>query len=227
MYIYNMEELQRSLSATNEAIESYLGGDENTDVWASIEHQRRLTDMYFRGRDDALRKYFMINKAKDIYNTEVEAPTTIWFITVNPSPQIELSKLITVMERWATNKLVEGIMYTFEQRGETMEELGKGKHIHMLIKCSERRGQLRQKLVQCFGGLVGNSLHIDVPPKPCSNKTLPAKIEYLLGIKEDAKMDKVKCDQEWRSQNNLEKIYSRGDTLLVSERPLTITDAKI
>lgn len=133
----------------------------------------------------------------------------LW-ITVNPQENPEvLQDLQLAIEKLRYKKFVLKLQYSFEQRGETEEDAGKGVHLHMLLQrdLSTRYDNVKRSIHNIFDKLCGNSLHVCI--KPCYDSWVEDKVSYLQGQKWDEdKDDKVKYDKLWRDKLGLKPTYT-------------------
>ena len=139
-------------------------------------------------------------------------PKTV-FITINPdSKNIELHAFIRRMHRTAERPMFESVEYCFEQRGTLDSELGKGFHCHMVailrkgVRPHDCRRLLHQTFVNSKNPMCGHKKHVRVDYLKTDADKLKVT-EYIHGIKEDAKISKVKADDVWREENKLEQTY--------------------
>lgn len=129
-------------------------------------------------------------------------------ITVNPdTTKITLSQFTKLIDKVAHSAMFSECKYAFEQRGESPDDLGKGFHVHMLVKNKVKPSQIRRNLKRIFlkPGYCGHPKHIDV--KQVKEGTLSQVEDYLNGLKGDGKEAKVCMDSPWRLQNGLKALY--------------------
>eukprot|EP00481_Brizalina_sp_1-RS-2013_P003553 TRINITY_DN962_c0_g1_i2.p1 TRINITY_DN962_c0_g1~~TRINITY_DN962_c0_g1_i2.p1 ORF type:complete len:138 (+),score=12.85 TRINITY_DN962_c0_g1_i2:229-642(+) len=72
-------------------------------------------------------------------NTIVEKRKTLKnythiFLTINPPPAMNLQDFHNKVNKTISKNWIEGYIYVLEQRGENLEEIGKGFHTHILLK---------------------------------------------------------------------------------------------
>lgn len=130
----------------------------------------------------------------------------IYFVTVNPKPEVTLQQMISVMDK--PRKIYSNGYYTFEQRGTTEEDSGKGVHMHLItdINNSNRKDFLRE-LYRIWKPYVGSKASIDVKKYPANFKQ--EKIDYMKGKKwAESKLDSVKINIKWRTENGIQDIYN-------------------
>lgn len=157
------------------------------------------------------RQFQLVNlHNKIVFNKKGNIITDYMFITINPDPAVNLSvkcmydKLCKVCK---STRIVE-YLFSIEQRGETIEEMGKGIHCHILIKhVFPKFCKLQQHFYNNFKQVIGNIKHIDI--RYCKNVSdVNNRINYIKGEKnDDSKMHKVEIDRMWRKQWNIQDTY--------------------
>ena len=132
-----------------------------------------------------------------------------YFITISFPPNQNLPKLLKSMEKIVSKKWIKDNTwyYSIEQRGENMEELGKGIHVHLLVLKNKRKSQV---LRECASTLKLPNHFIDVRV----GQTLASyntRLNYIKGIKkDDYKLVRCELDKLFRSNNNLLDIYTNA-----------------
>jgi hypothetical protein len=146
--------------------------------------------------------------AIDIYENR---KTSYFFVTINPR-EIELSQLKSFINLCQVHhkSWFECLSYSFEQRGETFDDVGKGKHIHMIIKKNDKKkSDVIRELFSTLKNYCSNPEHINV--RKVKNDFEKCNVEkYMKGIKSTEKENKSKkCyfDEVFRNMNDLSKIY--------------------
>lgn len=138
------------------------------------------------------------------------------FITLNPPPEVEMEDFLDLTNRVASefSEDKETFECTFEQRGEKIDDIGKGKHCHMIIKNSKYpSGGYKQKMLQDINKIVKafatekgykklKCESIDYKPIPTA-EILEQKQNYIRGFKKSEKMEKVFYDKPFRDKYNL------------------------
>ena len=56
-----------------------------------------------------------------------------YFLTINPAPNINLTDFHKTIEKAVSKVWITTYLYVIEQRGENIEELGKGFHTHIIL----------------------------------------------------------------------------------------------
>lgn len=133
----------------------------------------------------------------------------IFWITINPKPltQDETINFIQRVKSLMGKTYLPNIAFTFEQRGETLEHLGKGVHAHIL--CDKNPKVAPKNIINNLASyfkLFCNHNSIDVKLYPYTYRE--DKIRYLRGDKEDPeKLQKVEIDRQFRDKFKLDLIY--------------------
>lgn len=135
------------------------------------------------------------------------------FITINPSPSVELADFMKVCHKVAKKTCFSDILYVFEQRGTTANcDIGKGFHCHLLCtrnlnykpaKCITNMKQSLKKFV----GNVNNQAQLNF--QVCGKEYARDKKDYILGKnkKGDGKDEKQLGDDVWRAKNLISAFY--------------------
>lgn len=138
---------------------------------------------------------------------------TYYFVTVNCKPDVQIHELQKKVNKYVNRKFIAECEYVYEQRGSTEFELGKGKHVHILVKqrgdCHD--GQFKQNTRNTFKSLVGNpQTHVDI--RAVKEAYVSDKRDYMRGQKTgEGKQEKVEMDKIYRAQNNLEEYYTHNN----------------
>ncbi len=127
------------------------------------------------------------------------------FLTVNPMESIGLTEFIKCVKKCMRKKWFHDILYCYEQRGENLEEMGIGKHMHALIRFDKKKSKrdALKEIFNTFKNIVGNPKHVNIQYTNDKEKIK----DYIMGIKEIDKMKKVEFDKIWRENNNLSSKY--------------------
>lgn len=147
-----------------------------------------------------------------------------WLVTVNPKPEISLSDFCKTIEKMVSKKWIHEYHYAFEQRGKTPEEMGKGFHVHCLIKRSPDK-----KRSDIFKEMRNTCKHLcDVEVLTFLNfryvnteADLKKMYKYLTGEKNfdesrDNSHKKASCELDilWREDHGLQPMYHSHDAAL-------------
>lgn len=144
---------------------------------------------------------------KDLLIVEKAKKEMFYFITINPITgdfDVFKDKVTRLVKR---PFLIDPI-YAFEQRGKTMDEIGKGYHIHIISKKKKYTSpaELKKNIFSQFKDILGNVKHIDI--RVCPSDWYDDKIQYLKGIKwDDDKSASCDLNRVWRENLKLKTFY--------------------
>lgn len=141
-----------------------------------------------------------------------EEPEIYW-VTVNPKPEAQLDLIMKCIHNFCARKAVKDYHYSFEQRGETLSECGKGIHCHILLKWDKRQNKyVKQFLIESCKRIVGSHSSSILNIRRITSNVYQDKLDYLHGKKWDKeKDDKIKIDKIFREKNNIFDIYKNDD----------------
>lgn len=157
----------------------------------------------------------------EVYTDTLKVSTTNWyFITIRPDQsKINLYEFLRLCEKYVKRKCFKDFTLTFEQKGQTLEDLGNGFHCHIVADSTWRsKGEALRDTISTFNKCcAANCIEI----KPTRN---PDNIieNYMINYKsEDGHKEVTKqWDYIWRENNNLKSLYRPDDTIL-SSSPVT------
>lgn len=136
-------------------------------------------------------------------------PPKIYFVTINPDEtKIKFQHFKALIEKLVSRAMFVNPLYAFEQRGKTIEEIGKGFHCHIISDKSSKLSpaQVRKNIYSSLKNYVGNIKHIDVRVYKGTFKQ--EKIDYIKGIKWDDEKDaSVRLNPIWRGMQKIFPIY--------------------
>lgn len=165
------------------------------------------------------------NKLKETEKQAIaERSKKICFFTINPCKEHTIQTLQATMVNFLKKKYLQevDVMWTFEQRGETPEDAGRGLHIHILFKKPSGKNTQPSMIINetfntfknLYGSLSPNSRTAILAS---AYKIYPIefyneKLEYMKGnkyINAEDKQQKLKIDTIFRQINNLQLIYKQ------------------
>lgn len=127
----------------------------------------------------------------------------IFWITISPPPDYDLTTFINKVKS-LNPETYQDLKYNIEQRGETVEELGKGFHLHML--CKQKKNQSQKNIINNLSSkfkLSNSSIDVKLYPVSYYND----KVDYLKGKKNDPDKDKkIRMDILFREKYSLNFI---------------------
>lgn len=142
------------------------------------------------------------------------------WLTIN----LDMKKASFADLQWAVEKFffkkrksIEWYIYTYEQSGDTLEDLGKHPHCHVLFRRGDTytdyatKAEFKKAFMQVC--MVNNPATLNL--SWISEDEIPIKYGYLLGNKHGSKalskLKKVEIDKEFRKLNSLEPYYRSWD----------------
>lgn len=142
-------------------------------------------------------------------------------VTLRPREEETLGNFMLVMEKIINKKWLKGkAMWVYEQKGTNVDELGAGKHCHILFKLmGVKHGAKQKSKLQCLKEVTDtcHSFKLKIADNCIDIKTGPkADLEsvnnYLTGDKADAdKHAAQEMDKVWREQKGLKDRYGLSE----------------
>lgn len=139
-----------------------------------------------------------------------------WFITIRPdTTKCEFLDFKSKVEKFVSRKCFLDYTYSFEQKGECPEDLGKGFHVHIVATMRQRsKGELLRDVLSSWNDWISKDLIapncICVVPTNNGEKLVnDYLIEYISD--DEHKAPTKSWDEIWRSNNNLHGLYKKGD----------------
>jgi hypothetical protein len=158
------------------------------------------------------KKYSQYLELKDKVNKK-EQNNYIGFFTLNFSEETSLENCQTAISNITSKKWMTSWAYSFEQRGEHIDEV-KGIHIHLIfIRNNKRPGSCCSEIFNTYKNLQGRPFN---KVKENDYKFYPFdfladKMQYIQGNKWDInKEQKVNIDKQWRKKNKLKMVYQHN-----------------
>lgn len=146
---------------------------------------------------------------EDIAKKEEKVKSDYVFITVNPHEKASLTDFKLALDKSVKKSFIKKSLYVIEQRGENMEELGKGFHCHMLVKKDDYRfSHLRREFASTFRKLCDVSNPGCLNISLCKKEDIKKRQNYMLGRKADpAKWLKQDHDIPFRKKHFFQDYY--------------------
>lgn len=137
----------------------------------------------------------------------------VW-VTVNPRKEVSLQDLLKNVHKMYKKVWIEKALYIFE--------IGATKHNHSHGIIQFKPGMSKAKIIQQLANSVKSITNTEINNCFCvrfvTQEQAKKNINYMLGQKQQEKMQAVKDTLEWRVQNNILPYYTSGDiSLLVPE----------
>lgn len=164
-------------------------------------------------------KYTAMKRLEERYSAELKVKTAkahnnlyVW-ITINPKPGVPFLKFFQKMEKLVKRNIFTDYFYVYEQRGDCMENLGKGFHAHILAtrnlnyKPSKVARNVRNSCKQIVGDIKSNN---QVNIQFIGEEYAADKKEYITGMNKtgEGKDKKQMMDIIWRQKNSLKLYYN-------------------
>ena len=184
----------------DDIIETYY-----TELPSDPELDRMFEEAY--ARRDAER-YAYLKKQE-----ELKENCKYIFLTINPNPHITLLDFLGKINKMMSKKWITNYLYVFEQRGETLEELGKGFHFHLILEKpkTKKYSEMMRELANSANAVTDSSNYNFFNIKNISDEEKERKILYITSRKADTlKHLKQDMDVIWRKNNNLLSYYNIG-----------------
>lgn len=138
----------------------------------------------------------------------------VW-ITVNCLESVPLGEFVKKIEAITQYSCHQGGMYVYEQRGTiNQNNLGKGKHCHLLLKrnLAYKPSAVIFKIQRGLTKIVGNVKNNNqLNCQVIGDDFAEDKIQYMIGTKKTEKQEKQAADVVWRQKESLKTQYVFGD----------------
>lgn len=158
---------------------------------------------------------------KQIYNSLMKSSLTerkentyeylpYMFITVNPKPDCTLVQFQQLIHKMLLKKWLKSYVYVLEQRSTNEEEIGKGFHMHIIIKKPDGKSvaHMIREIASTFKKVCDISNYHCYNTKQISEEEYKRKLVYILGRKQDVdKEAKQDIDRLWRQRMNIKSFY--------------------
>jgi len=170
-----------------------------------VEIDKLYNELWLR---DAYQRYSYIQREEII-----KERSKYIFLTINPNPQISLKDFIRCMEKLMSKTWITKYIYVFEQRGETIEEAGKGFHFHAIIEKPSNKSyqHMIRELSSSANKVCDTSNYHFYNLKNIDENEMQRKLKYITEMKADiAKHLKQEMDIIFRKNNNLKSYYNLG-----------------
>lgn len=131
-----------------------------------------------------------------------------YFLTINPNPDITLQDFLKTINKALNKVWITSYIYVIEQRGETLDDVGKGFHLHAIFKKNIKHCKVVSGLSNSFKKMCDTSNYHFFNIKNIDENEKDRKMEYILGKKADEeKHKKQQMDIIFRQNNNLKSYY--------------------
>ena len=173
--------------------------------------------IYQEIRDGVFTDEEIVNIYHQYREKEANKLGNVLFITINPRPDINFHEFKLLCERYVGKKWIQSCIYVYEQRGKTVDELGKGFHSHMLLwrQPDKRPNQVISETKKHFAKVceVENPSILNI--KNCKSEDIDKRKKYMLDCKsvrdDPTKEVKQNMDIKWRTLIDIRSYYSKNE----------------
>lgn len=169
---------------------------------ARIRKQVKLAE-YKKEYIKELKQEIQKDRKKNPHKKYKKKDPTYFFITINPI-ECTISDLTNIINIIMKRKFVNIYCYTFEQRGTTLTDIGKGKHIHLIIDKTIAKSDAIKYIHNSIKKYCTQE-NIDIREITENGKII--RENYMRGHKTFDKLESVEIDNIWRKENNLSDFY--------------------
>jgi len=137
-----------------------------------------------------------------------------YFVCCNPNNGVSIDELLKAGKKAQGKVWIDSYCWVVEQRGATLEDMGKGIHYHGLItaKCGKKHGHIVRELANTFKHLTDTSNYQWFSVKPVVLEEYKRKLKYIAGYKNDEeKIIKQRIDVKYRHHMNIPKTFNSQD----------------
>lgn len=140
----------------------------------------------------------------------------VLWITFNPQPSITYQDFFTQSQKFVSKKWINECIWVIEQRGKTLDELGKGFHAHFLIwrQPNKRPNQIISETKKHFKNFCDVEHWRCLNIQNCKEDHIDNRKNYMLGEKKlddtDDKYLKQQMDIKWRQLIDEPTHYSKN-----------------
>lgn len=226
----DIKRILREIVVEGIPIQDYLSGEQETII---IQKTRQL-DILFKRKalERVVSQYYynhfnklimeqnieeilpLFKEIKEDINNKNETETNLMFVNCNPANNHSILEFMKVIEKAVSKKWIKSYCYVLEQRGETIEESGKGFHTHIIIQKDPTKSftQGLKELARNFNKVCDSSNFHLFQGSKIKLKDIDYRRNYILGWKADeSKHQKQRIDKIWRRENFLKDYYGNKD----------------
>lgn len=138
---------------------------------------------------------------KAISNQSIKPPYIL--ITVNAYPDLDFEQLKKKVEKFVNRRFVSAFIYAYEVRKEDLT----GLHCHMLIHYNCKPHDVKRNAKSTFKDCCNVKDDRILNFKFVNPDNLQSKIEYVKGVKKDAKMKAMDYTHKFQAEHILQPYY--------------------
>jgi len=173
----------------------------------------------------------IVHRARNDHNRIIVSPKCekgMYFLTIRPHPDLKFDRFKSFVETLFNRRCWRSGSYVWEQKGESIEEMGKGFHIHAILTVSSPSkgvGMYRQVIYEtiqkcCLDDSIGDGnyhLRLLKTVKDVENVERCTQTEFF-NKDTPSKEASWKFDQPWRLSKGLTSVYQVGREVKVTPR---------
>lgn len=133
-----------------------------------------------------------------------------YFVTIRPDERlIDFASFKTIVDKYLERKMIKSAFYSFEQKGESLETLGQGFHVHIIVMgttCTSQ-AQLKDRTISTFKHCTAaNCIEVCYIPDYQQRQN---RVNYLVDYtsKKGYKIQTKIWDALWRQSVGLQDTY--------------------
>lgn len=137
--------------------------------------------------------------------TRLTWPDKAIFITIRPNPDVSWDTFRAICDKYVSRKMFISGTYSFEQKGESEDTLGKGFHIHLVVKSKDNLAQVLKNTINTFKHVAAANC-VKVLDTSNGQKLIQ---DYLIDYKskDEHKEATQAWDALWRINEGLQPLY--------------------
>lgn len=135
------------------------------------------------------------------------------FVTINPKPDVKLEDFTKTVKKLVERQMFSAYAYAFEQRASTPEEVGKGFHVHILMKrnLNYKPSKIKKNMENTCKTICNTKDNRVFNVQFIGTEFARDKIEYITGGKTgEGKDQKMDMDIIFRKNNDMSDVYQNG-----------------
>lgn len=127
------------------------------------------------------------------------------FITINPQ-ETTIEEIQKIMAKLLKKEWLKIYSYVIEQRGESDDDSGQGKHLHIIADKTKSKADVIHILYASTINICENKSKIDI--REMNENEMKIRYNYIRGIKKESKIKSYNETIKWREANNIKQIYN-------------------
>jgi len=136
------------------------------------------------------------------------------FVTINPKPNVELEEFTKTVKKLVERQMFSAYAYAFEQRASAPEEVGKGFHVHILLRrnLNYKPCKIKKNMENTCKNVCNTKDNRVFNVQFIGTEFARDKYDYITGGKNgEGKDQKMDMDIIFRKNNDMPDTYENGD----------------